>query len=82
MIESGRVPGKGRIRASTEKLFEPVPKNGIIRVSTGKWKDLGENRDKVEFVRLQKKCSNQYRKMVESGLLLENDRIRASSGKR
>ena len=82
MIESGRVSGKGRIRASVEKLSERVPKNGIIWVNTGKWKDSGENRDKVESVRLQKKCSNQYRKMVESRSVPENDRIPARTGKR
>ena len=46
MVESGRVPGKGRIRVSTEKLsvesrksVESVslPENGTIRASTGKW---------------------------------------------
>ena len=31
------IPGKGRIRASTEKLSEQVPKNGRISISTGKW---------------------------------------------
>ena len=35
MIESGGVPGKGRIRASTEKMLERVPNNGRISVSTG-----------------------------------------------
>ena len=27
MVESGLVPGKGMIRATTEKLFERVPEN-------------------------------------------------------
>ena len=45
MVESGRVPRKGRIRASIEKLSVEyrksvesvlVPKNGTIRASTGK----------------------------------------------
>ena len=37
MDKSGRVPGKRRIRASTEKLSVRVPKNGRISVSTVKW---------------------------------------------
>ena len=37
MVESGRVPGKGRIRASTEKLFGQVWEEGTISVSTEKW---------------------------------------------
>ena len=117
MIESGRVPGKGRIHAIIEKLSEPVPKNGRIRVSTGNdkirastekwynpyeseklservpkigrmrvstgnWKDSGEYREKVESVRVSKYCPKEYRKMVESGLVPENDRIWASIGKR
>ena len=66
MVESGQVLGKGRIRAITEKLSERVPKNGRIRVSTGKWKDLGEYGDKVESVRVSKNCSSKYKKRVES----------------
>ena len=77
----GRVRGKGRIRASTETLSERVPKNGRIRISTGKWKDSGEYRDKVESVRVSKNCPNEYRKMVESGSIPENDGIRASTEK-
>ena len=34
MLESGRVPGKGRIRAIIEKLSWRVPENGRICVST------------------------------------------------
>ena len=37
MEESGRVPGKGRIRASTKKLFGQEPKNARINVNTEKW---------------------------------------------
>ena len=36
MAESGSVPVKGRIRKRIEKPSERVPKNGRIRVSTGK----------------------------------------------
>ena len=82
MIESGRAPGKGIIRASIEKLSERVPKNGRIRVSTAKLMDSGEYRDKVESVRVPKNCPNEYPKMEESESLPENDRIRASTGKR
>ena len=48
MVEPGRVPGKGRIRASIEELSERVSKNGRIKVSTEKWKNPGEYREKVE----------------------------------
>ena len=37
MIESERVPGKGRIRATIEKLFGRVSEKGRICVSTEKW---------------------------------------------
>ena len=37
MVESVRVPGKGRIRATIEKLFGCVPKMGPINVRTEKW---------------------------------------------
>ena len=37
MIESGRVPRKGRTRASTEKLYGRVSEKGRISVSTEKW---------------------------------------------
>ena len=65
MVESGRVPGKGRIRASTQKLSGRVSKNGRISVSTGKWLNPGEYREKVESVQVPKYCSDEYRKRVE-----------------
>ena len=34
LVESGRVPGKGRIRATIEKLSGRVSEKGRIRVST------------------------------------------------
>ena len=36
MVESGRVPGKGRIRAGIEKQSGLVPENGWIRASIEK----------------------------------------------
>ena len=36
MVDCGRVPGKGRIRASIEKQSWGVPKKGRIYVSTKK----------------------------------------------
>ena len=39
MVESGRVPGKGRIRATIEKLSTRVSEKGRISVSTGKMKE-------------------------------------------
>ena len=66
MEESRRLPGKGRIRSSTEKLSGRVSKNGRISVSTAKWQNLGEYREKDESVRVLKSCQDEYRKMVES----------------
>ena len=37
MVESGRVMGKARIRASIEKLFGRVQENGSYCVCTEKW---------------------------------------------
>ena len=66
MVESGRVPGKGRISASTKKLSGRVSKNGRISVSTGKWLNPGEYREKVESVRVPKNCQDEYLKTLES----------------
>ena len=62
MVESGRVPGKGRIRASTEKLSGRVPKNARISVSTGKYKNPGEYREKAESVRYPKTIRMSFEK--------------------
>ena len=87
MLESVRVPGKGRTPTSIEKLFGWVLEKGPINVSTEKKKNPGEYQEKVESVRLSKnstdeyrKVSNQceYRKMVESGRVPGKSRIRAS----
>ena len=45
-VESGKVPGKGRIRANIEKLSRRVPKKGRINVSTEKYYNLGEYLEK------------------------------------
>ena len=37
LVESGGVPGKGRFRASIEKLSRQVPKRCRLSVSTEKW---------------------------------------------
>ena len=54
MIQSERVPGKGRIRASTEKLSKRVQKNGRISMSTEIWYNPSEYLEKVESVRVPK----------------------------
>ena len=66
MVEFGRVLVKGRIRASTKKLFGLVPQNGRISVSTGKWWNPDEYRVKVESVRVSKNYPGEYQKRVES----------------
>ena len=59
-VESGRLPGKGRIRTSTQKLSGRVLKNGTISVSTGKLLNPGEYREKVESVRVSENCHDEY----------------------
>ena len=66
MVEFGRVPRKGRIRASIKKLFGQVQKKCSISVSTGKWSNPGEYREKVESVRVPKNYPEEFRKMLES----------------
>ena len=66
IVESGRVPGKVGIRASTLRLSGRVLKNGRISVSTGTLLNPGEYREKVETVRVPKNCPDQYGKIVES----------------
>ena len=82
MVESVRVPGKGRIRASIEKLFGCVPKNGPISVTTEKCSNPCQYQEKVESVLLPKNCLNEYQKIVEFMQVPENGRIGASIGKR
>ena len=58
-------------------MSERVPKNARISVSTGKWQNPGEYREKVESVRVPKNCPDEYLKMVESARLPGKGRIRA-----
>ena len=48
MVEFRRVLGKCRIRASIEKVSRRVPEKGRICVSTEKWYNPGEYREKLE----------------------------------
>ena len=48
MVQSGRVTGKGRLRAGIEKLSRRVPEKGRISVSTEKWENPGEYLQKVD----------------------------------
>ena len=66
MTESGSVLGKGRIRASVEKLSQGVAEKARICVTTQKWHHPGQYREKVESVRVSKNCPGEYRKRVES----------------
>ena len=66
MVESERVPGKVSIRTSTEKLSGRVTEEGTISVSTEKWLNPGEYREKVESVPVPKNCPDEYRKRVQS----------------
>ena len=58
-VESGPVPGKVSIRASTEKLSGRVWEEGTISVSTEKWYNPGEYREKVASVRVPKNCQDE-----------------------
>ena len=82
MVESGRVPGKGRIRASTEKLSERVSEKGRISVSSENWLNPGEYQEKVESVPLLKNCPDEFQKGVVPMRVLENGGIRMITGKR
>ena len=62
IVESGRVPAKGGIRASAEKLSGPVRKNGRISVSARKLLNPCDYPQKVESVRVAKYCPDQYEK--------------------
>ena len=66
MVESKRVPGKGRIRATIENLSGRVSEKGRISVSTRKWLNLGEYEENVESVRVPKIYPDGYRRRVES----------------
>ena len=54
MVESGQVPGIGRIPTSIEKLSRRVPEKGRIYVSTKKSYNLGEYQEKLESLRVSK----------------------------
>ena len=66
MVVSGRVLGKGCIRATVEKLSVRVSEKDKISVSTGKWLNPGEYREKVESMPLFKNYPDEFRKRVES----------------
>ena len=82
MVEFGRVPRKARIRPSIGKLFGRVPEKSPISVRIEKWLNPGEYREKLEFVRVSKNSSDEYRKRVQSVCVPKNCRIRVRNGKR
>ena len=65
MVESERVPGKGRIRTSIEKLSRRVREKGRISVSTENERIRASTGKKVESVQVLKKCPDEYRKRVD-----------------
>ena len=64
MVETERLLGEGRIRASTKKLSGRVPEKGRISVNTEKWKNPGEYTEKVESVRVPKNFLDEHLKRV------------------
>ena len=82
MVESGRLPGKGRFRASTEKLSGRVLDKGRMSIITQKWLNPGEYREKVDSVRVAKNCPDEDLIGVESVSIPKNGSIQASTKKR
>ena len=72
LVESGRVPRKGRICASIEKRSRRVLEKGWIFVSTEKWQNPGEYREKVESVRVSKNFLGEYWKKGRICVSTEN----------
>ena len=64
MVESGRVLGKGRFRASIEKLSQRVPEKGRISVSTEKMEECGRVPDKS---RIRTSIEKLSRRVPEKG---------------
>ena len=81
MVESRRVPGKGRMRPSIDKLSGRVPKNCRISVSTGILYNQCEYRKLVESGRVPGK--GRIRVSIEnlSGRLPKKGRISVSTEK-
>ena len=82
MASSGSVPGKGRIRASVEKLSRQVLEKVRICVSTEKWQNPDQYGEKVESVRVSKNCPGEYLKTVEYVGVPTNGIIGVSTRKR
>ena len=72
MVESGRVPGKGRIRASTEKF---------VRTSIERGYNQCEDRKMVESGRVPGKFSIRASTEKLSGLVTEEGTISVSTEK-
>ena len=73
MIQSGRVPEKGRVRTIIRKSVQTSTEKLKNKGQYWKMIEAGRVPEKVESVRLPKNYSNQYRKMVESVSVPEND---------
>ena len=66
MVESGRVPKKGRIRATIEKHSGRVSDKSRISVSTKKMVESGRVPGKGRIRATIENCPDEFRKMVES----------------
>ena len=78
MVESGRVPGKGIIRRSINKLSRGVPENVRICVSTEKWLNPDEYLKTVPASTGEGSNLSEYRKMIESRRVQGKGRILTS----
>ena len=66
MVESGRVPGKGRIRASIEKLSWRVPRKVRINASTEKLCRRVPEKGRISVSTEKWYNPTEYREKVES----------------
>ena len=66
MVNPGEYRENGRIRATIETLSARVSRKGRISVSTEKWENTGEYREKLESVPLLENCPDEFRKRIES----------------
>ena len=88
MVESGRVPGKGRVPTSIEKLSQRIQEMGRIYVSTDKMVESGQvrgtGRIPASIEKLSRRVPKKGRiyvstdKMVEFGQVPGTGRIPAS----
>ena len=66
MAESERVPGKGKIPASIDKLSRRILEKDRMCVTIKKWMNADDYGEKLESLGVSKNLPDEYRKRVES----------------